>query len=347
MKSKKFFCCAILLIAIILFVIGTVQIVIDPLFLYHRPFWGLQPVIQNEEYQNAGIAKNFEYDNVIIGNSMSENFRTSWFDEGFSETTVKLTLHGSVPLHWDYLLRIISNRNQPPKRIILNFDYLTLCSSVTESPMMIPLYLYDSNPLNDVNYLYNFSILKNYTLNFLKKNLSNEIPDIDQIYLWDDGTICNEDSFWEHYQFQFMETVGPEAASQSALENIQLLSPYFEELCDTEFIFFFSPWSITHWRDAIQNNEIPDMKAAFSVALEELSHYKNVTLYMWQDKEMRGIMEDMNNYKDIIHYSGEVNQLMAQRICAGNGIIQPDDYQSEMDLFFDYIENYDYSHLRK
>ena len=49
----------------------------------------------NERYQNDGIIRNFTYDAVITGNSMTENFRTSELNELFGVNAVKVPLNGS------------------------------------------------------------------------------------------------------------------------------------------------------------------------------------------------------------------------------------------------------------
>ena len=72
-----FFACFLLFLAL---AAGTV-FVLDPFFHYHAPWTDLPPVSANERYQVGGIAEHFDYDSLVVGTSVTANFRASWFDE--------------------------------------------------------------------------------------------------------------------------------------------------------------------------------------------------------------------------------------------------------------------------
>ena len=68
--------------ALILVLAGAGLIVyVDPFFQYHSPLPGFPYVVDNQLSQNPGMAKNMEYDSVILGYSMTVNFNTNWFSE--------------------------------------------------------------------------------------------------------------------------------------------------------------------------------------------------------------------------------------------------------------------------
>ena len=79
-SAKKWVITYIIVLIIVLAMLGSVTIIIDPYFHYHKPLATLEYPIYNERYQNNGIAKNFEYNAIITGTSMTENFKTSEFD---------------------------------------------------------------------------------------------------------------------------------------------------------------------------------------------------------------------------------------------------------------------------
>ena len=66
MSGKKFVRLSLIFSTILLVFIAVLNIVIDPLFQYHKPWFGLEPVIENERYQNAGVIKHFDFDNALI-----------------------------------------------------------------------------------------------------------------------------------------------------------------------------------------------------------------------------------------------------------------------------------------
>lgn len=68
---------------------------IDPYFHYHKPelnsyFYTLN----NQRSQNDGIIKHFEYNALVSGTSMAENFRTSEVDEIFECNSIKVAYSG-------------------------------------------------------------------------------------------------------------------------------------------------------------------------------------------------------------------------------------------------------------
>lgn len=108
MKGKTYIVTTLSIFFVVLILVGSFTVVIDPLFQYHKPWFGMKPVIESQRYHNAGIAKQFDFDNVIIGNSMSENFVPNDVSEMFGGKTVKLAAAGSLPLDWSYLLKILT-----------------------------------------------------------------------------------------------------------------------------------------------------------------------------------------------------------------------------------------------
>ena len=60
-------------------------VIVDPFFHYHAPAGWMSYYLHNQRYQNDGILKHFDYDAMITGTSMTENFKTSEMDEIFRE----------------------------------------------------------------------------------------------------------------------------------------------------------------------------------------------------------------------------------------------------------------------
>ena len=80
MKSKTFSLLSLFLTLALLLVAGVTVWIVDPFYQYHKPLADLQPLVNRAEYQNVGMARHLDYDSVITGSSMTENFRASWFD---------------------------------------------------------------------------------------------------------------------------------------------------------------------------------------------------------------------------------------------------------------------------
>ena len=118
MKTKNLFKRTLLLagaLALFLLLAAAVLVIyVDPFFHYHRPLKGFPYLIDNQLSQNPGMAKNMEYDSVILGSSMTVNFQTDWFQELMGLNTIKLSYSGAFPKDQSNIMKIIfdSRNNQ-------------------------------------------------------------------------------------------------------------------------------------------------------------------------------------------------------------------------------------------
>lgn len=139
---------------------GGLTIVIDPYFHYHKPIPDLAYKIYNERYQNDGILKHFDYNAIITGTSMTENFKVSEMDELFHVKSVKVPFSGSTYREINENLERAVCANTDIKFIIRGLDY---DSFYEQADLMkydsYPTYLYDDFLFNDVEYFLNKTIL--------------------------------------------------------------------------------------------------------------------------------------------------------------------------------------------
>lgn len=347
MKSKKFVVIMLIIAFVLLLLLATLNYVVDPLFLYHTPWFGMEPIITNERYQNAGIAKNFEFDNVLLGNSMSENFFILDLNDTFGGHTVKLTAAGSFSIDYTYTLNILKNRKAHPKYIICNFDQSSISVSPVELKHPLPVFLYDHCFINDALYLLNWSITKEYTIETITQNINGSVPDYNTAFVWAFDYDFGKDIVLSDYERPEKSEIEPDIESfvENAIANIDLLTPYFEAMPDTEFVFFHSPYSMAFWDKATRTNYVEARKTATLRICDIMTKYENVSYYFWTDKEMLNTISNLNNYKDTEHYSPEINKEILRRIKAGEGLLTRENYKEEIDKFFDYIYSFDYDSL--
>ncbi len=90
------------MIVIILVLMVTVTVYIDPFFHYHPPTTGYHYSFMDKNYEmderyiNDGIVRHFDYNAIITGTSMTENFKTSEFDDLFSVNSIKIPFSGGT-----------------------------------------------------------------------------------------------------------------------------------------------------------------------------------------------------------------------------------------------------------
>ena len=82
-------------LGLLLMLVG-VTAFIDPFLHYHAPLSFLEYPLKDERYQNNGIAKNYDYDAMITGTSMTQNFKASDFETLWGVKTVKTSYSGAT-----------------------------------------------------------------------------------------------------------------------------------------------------------------------------------------------------------------------------------------------------------
>ena len=336
------------LLLCVLSLVGILNFCIDPLFQYHKPWFNMKPCITNERYQNAGVAKNLDFENVIIGNSMSENFVVSDIENLFGGTTVKLTASGSHNLDWTYILNILNKREVHPKNILINFDPGFFDASSEVMQFELPHYLYDYNYFNDFEYIYNFALLKEYTLNTVLSNITGDIPNYDTAFVWSKENDCGKAIVLETYVKDSEKKKNKEPVTEFFTDkNLSLIGDYINKMTDTQFVFFISPFSILYWKDKYDEGRLNDYKAQFEKSFSFFSQYDNITVYFWTDSEMLNIISDLDNYKDAQHYGFDINKEIIKRIDNNMGILPKDkkDWQPLLNEFFNYLESYNYDKI--
>ena len=347
MTGKKFARITLILTAVLLSSVATVNILIDPLFQYHKPWFGMKSVITNERYQNAGVIKNFDFDNVVMGNSFSENFRLSEVDNIFGGTSSKLTMNGSTALEWSYILSLLYDRSHHPEVIMMNIDPYVFKASTEQTIFPFPSFLYNKNIVDDVEYMFNYSIFNDFTVETINRNIMNDIPENDTLFMWENDFKIGKDYVLKDYQRPKISKENPDinAYVENTTKNLTLLTKYIDLMRETEFIFFVSPFSMAYWDEQSRLNSVAMQKAAYIEMCKVLTCRDNVKLYIWTDDEMLCVMSNLDNYKDTRHYSAAINSDILNRIKENRGLISKENYDLEIERLFRFIETFDYDSL--
>lgn len=352
MNSKKIIIATFSLLLSALLMAGAINVCIDPLFQYHKPWFGLQANVIDERYQNAGIAKNFDFENVIIGNSMSENFIVSDIEDLFGGKAVKLTASGSYVLDWTYLLELLKERDSHPDNIIFNFDTSFFTSSSEATKHEMPLFLYDKNYLNDVEYLFNFTLMRKYSYKTLEANFDDTVSDYNTVFVWGNENDSSKEIALKNYYIDKEEQEKEKETTQKdntlyTEKNLALLKQYFESMPDTNFVFFHAPFSVLYWKDVKEDGNLSVYKREYAKVFELFSQFDNVTVYFWDDPEMLKIISDLNNYKDSTHYGYLISKELVRRMDNRVGVLSKEKacWSKSLDTYFGYLEDFDYNSI--
>lgn len=350
MNSSKTRCIGILiLVCILLVLLCGITIVIDPFFHYHAPIAGLQYPIRNQRYQNYGIVKHFEYDAVLTGTSMTENFKASEFDTLFGVQSVKVPINGSSFKEVNDLLLCAVEHNPDIRIVVRGIDSWNLFDDKDHmrTDAAYPTYLYDENIFNDVQYLLNKDILCNYTLDVLKHTIKgNRTTSFDEYSSWDTSR-----SGMEHVRSNYQRPdAGTENAPLTAQEAETLRQTVEQNLIsiarahpDIQFYYFFTPYSIFYMDYNNQYGILQRELEGCRLATEMLLECDNIRVFSFFDDY--DLITDPDNYSDKTHYTAAINSLLLQRMQAGDYELTKDNYQQHWSDVSAFYLAYDYDAL--
>lgn len=323
-KYIKWFACGAA--AILLFCMAMV-ILFDPFYQYHKPLPGLKAVLSDKEYQCVGTLKTFEYDSVIAGSSVAENYNNHWFDKGFDCTSIKAIRSYGATADLCYLLDIAFEQ-QDLKYVFYSMDPTALGAeaNTTFESTGCPMYLYDDNYLNDIKYLLNKDVL----LEKIPYMIANSfIGDYDEgnSYNWAKWKTFSKDVLLSNYPRK--ETVdemkSADCAKDNLDKNIALLKEQIEKHPGTEFKILMPPYSILWWDNAYRTGETEGYLYNMEKAMEELIPYENVSFYFFLNE--RDIVTNLDNYMDAVHFSDEINHYICDSLIEDNYRVTMENYK--------------------
>lgn len=353
MDSKRWFFSVVLSLAFIFFACGLCVYIIDPYFHYRRPdnrlTYGNAAL---ERYMDAGIVKNFDYNAVITGTSMAENFKSSEFNGLFHLESIKVPLAGGSFKEVGDLCKAALSQ-QPDLQII--FRGLDLSNLAVDKDAMsyysYPEYLYNDRRLDDVNYLLDkhalvagcgmnvimTTIMKRETFNFdTYSNWNNDFEFGKEIVLSSYERPAKSESFIRLSAEE--RTIIRDNIEQNVIEIAA-------EYPDTRFILFLTPYSICYWDTLSQNGVLLKNIEIQEEVIELLIPYDNIELYSFCDNFE--LVCNLNNYMDWLHYSEDVSSDILRWIAEGDYKITKDNYKQYLNKIMEFYSNYDYDSIYK
>lgn len=351
MQAKKWVFVTLGIYMGILALIGTLTVIIDPLFLYHAPLNGFSYSSDSSVYRVGGIVKNLDYDTVIAGSSMTLNFNTREADELFSAHSVRVTLLGEGYKRVNDILKMAFDSNPDIKRVIWGIDSTGFISGpewIGEQPY--PEYLYDKNPLNDVEYIFNIEMFSQWTLPTIVRTIKRTENGINELF--SDGFSTKGETGTEEVLAAYdrpgkekkeisdketreMFTICEQNLSQNVLQTVQ-------DHPDVDFYLFIPPYSICWW-DSLNQNGTDVLKRRIDLqqfAIEKMLAYENVKLFaFFNDYDLIG---NLDYYVDATHYTEEVNSMMLRWMKEGKYQLTQDNYRGYIDDITEYYCNFDY-----
>lgn len=310
----------------------TAVYVFDPFFHYHKPWLGLSAVQTQKEYQVVGALRHFDYDAVNVGSSVIENNNNAWFDGAFCCTTIKAPRsYGGMADLCDFL--DIAYENHDLRYVFFNLDPASITggTKVTFEESGFPMYLYDQNPFNDVQYLLNKSVLLEDIPYMIARSLQGYDENLS--YNWAEGKEFSKSSALSHYyrtpEEKVQEALPENVYDENLRGNLQTAQELIEAHPQTQFYFYLPPYSILWWDTISRAGETDAYLHCEEEAMRTLASYDNVHVYDFQNADE--IVSDLDYYMDSVHFSPQVNEQICSWLAQGQYAVTKETAQQACD----------------
>ena len=306
-----------LLIGGLLLIVGSV-VLIDPFEIYHKATAFAPPIDNGTQiYSNAGIAKSYDYDSVIIGSSMTENFTPSQLDRLLGGSFIKLPINAGSPFNNKQMMDLAFGTHEI-KTVLYGVDIESFTYFYTTPKCEMPEYLYDDDVFNETQYWFNQSVLAEFIPKCLATLGQYDSAQRDTMYMWGDKYPYGKEAALRD------KSLSNEIVEQTPLEEDPVLSqqtmlnvehniiPYVENHPETEFIFFFPPYALVRWDNFYASGMLHYHQVQKEAIIKRLLSYKNVRIYDFQ-AEADWIL-NLDHYIDDGHYGPWINDAMIEAI---------------------------------
>lgn len=349
MSSKKWVISLLSITLLVVIAFGAVEFYLDPLLQYGNERGPLTYREYAEIYANPGIAKNYDYNAVLLGSSMVENTDVSEIDQLFGCKTIKVPYSGASSYNHKVILDVCYSSGHKIEKVFWSLDEYALTTDKDTPRYPLPDYLYDGNKFNDLSYLLNLDISYFYTLKDLVGTIKHQHQPLmkDGSWIKDESVYCKENALGSiSYPMEQKESAGELLNQKNLTENLQQnILPFIEAHPETEFNFYMVPYSILYWYQQKQNGTLEAEIYDAKTAVGEILKYDNVKVYFFQDE--KEIITNFELYKDYTHFKPEINSWMSKEMKSGSHLLTRDDYEAVLNLFFDYLMKFDYDSVYK
>lgn len=344
MKSRKWVIGTTAAYLVLLAGIAGIVAWVDPYFHFHVPFAGMSYVMEEEQYMNDGITKNFEYDAVLTGSSVTQNFSVERMNELFEVNAVRLTFKGEGYKRVSDNLDVALEKNPQLRLVIRGLDTM---SYLYDPDYMgygsYPEYLYDTEAWNDVNYVLNGDVVFRKTVPQLLRTVQREPARGFDDYVSDasgDGEAVRQGHSRDSREpMQQDKAEAYERFERNMEEHVLKAVKAHPEV---EFYFFFPPYSICWW-DEVYRTGLDTLEWRINLEkamIEKLLPYENVRLYSFHSN-FEWIC-DLDNYFDSVHYTKETSDHVLEWMKNGEYRLTEDNYEEYICSIKEFYLNFDY-----
>lgn len=346
MSAKKWSISSVIAVVLTLVLFASSMRWMDPLVQYGKESPPLTSYEYTEMYSNPGIAKNYDYDSVMVGTSMIESTDVDLCDKLFDCNMIRMPYSGGTTYNMKTILDLCFESNDNIKSVYWELDEFQLTGSPTEPRYPLPEYLYKTDHSEDISYLLNLDIFYHYAVIDIFNTLRGNIQNAERRGITLTGDFGKDSMLAAYNRPEISETkVDFKKSTMRSKEdqNLKNIEGLVVNNKDTQFTFFFPPFSVIYWDNDIRKGQFDATMDSVEYAMSKLLKYDNVRIYFYQGEE--SIITNLDNYKDFSHYGNWINDAITEKIANNENEITLDNYKNEVENMRNFIKNFDYESL--
>lgn len=310
----------------------TVAYSLDPQNVYRLNTNGVR--FFNPTYSTAPAIRTAEYDCVIIGSSMVQNFDANEISLQFGCKPLKLAIGALEPCEMLWLYNCAQEQGKADKYIV-NIDLHRFAASenVREDSGRFPEYMYKPEGIKQFRYLLGYETWFRFiplqimltavdALNIpLPSSFSEAFEtstDINKIGSWDEKKPPGEEALLNQFNRNtvvFNDTTAP--FCESAEQNMEYLLTQFAEKLDgnEELTIYLPPCSSLYWAEK-DSSELDVMFALREQIAAFASEHNNIHLC---DLQAESYVTDLSLFMDASHSGIEIRKKSQQAVMSCEG----------------------------
>ncbi len=324
----------IVLAFLLIAVFAALNWVVDPLQFYRRASY-FPDFASQSRYQNPGLARNYPYDSIIAGTSVSLGFKHDQIRETLGWQELNLAMSGASA-HEQSLILEVALRTGRVRHVLwdVNHEYLRGEPDwVSDYDGAFPANFYDTNPWNEIpSYLLNVDttkatarvLLQRAGLHLYRTRPLDDLSRLENVHPFGKESVLQSIQRMRKMSSVFQdhpEDFAPEKLRRSFEENYLR---QIREHPDVTFELWFPPFSIA--RHAVLRETAPAVWDGMfhwkEDVLRAITGLPNVRLHDFQgDAE---VVLNLDHYMDTLHFDDAVRNRIANAVISGVSVASPE-----------------------
>jgi hypothetical protein len=312
---------------------GATNVLVDPFRFYHAPWFDIG-FSDNQRFQNPGLARTMDYENVLIGTSHTEPFITSELDEALGGKSLNLSISGSLISEQALMLEQVLRQGKV-KRVLweINYPSFSFGSGVSD-PATFPWFLFRPTAETPFRYLVSWDTFQE-SLSALG---GERAASLDQLHRWDleasfgaDRVLANWDFMTRRWNdelraFWAIYAVNPEDLARVVSEEIEGL---VRQHPGVRFDLLLVPSTLYDYANDLQ--VAPDRLDKRLLLRHETARLARTwpNAHAWDFQGDSWLVNDLSHYKDMDHFGQGVIRELLNRLAVPEAASSPEQVEQE------------------